>query len=93
LCNRFPIRSTNDALFYILATLSELSISPEKAFVKLFGELGADGQLLAILSEYVTNVELGDFQTVKSLGGGTDSEKLYRNERLFYCLVRDLLLN
>jgi hypothetical protein len=30
LCNRFPIRSTNDALFYILATLSELSISPEK---------------------------------------------------------------
>jgi hypothetical protein len=51
LCNRFPTRSTNDVLFYILATLSELSMSPEKAYVKLFGELGADGQLLAILSE------------------------------------------
>lgn len=65
LCNRFPTRSTNDVLFYILATLSELSMSPEKAYVKLFGELGADGQLLAILSEYVTNVELGDYQTVR----------------------------
>jgi hypothetical protein len=57
--------------------------------VKLFGELGADGQLLAILSEYVTNVELGDFQTVRAWEEGQIPKNYIGMKDCINFLVRD----
>lgn len=60
LCNRFQTRTTNDILFFVLASLNELSIHPDKCSVKLHGDLGADGQLYALLVEYIQQVDFDE---------------------------------
>ncbi len=67
-CNLFPVRSAEDAVYYILLLFDHMGVSPSRQSVRLSGRIDPRGQFYQTIAPYLARPDFLDFEPSIHLG-------------------------
>ena len=65
--NSFDYKSKEDILYFLLFSLSELSLNPDNIHLVCCGLIDLDSELYGLLYTYIRNIELLEFEEIEGI--------------------------